>query len=822
MQDEQTLPSSFGELLKTSRKRRCLTQQQLAQRLGVHPNTISSWELGTYLPATRGFVLELAHHLALDAPATRQLLDASLTAPFPHWQMPFARNPFFTGREAILEVLHAQLGVQQAVALTQSAALHGLGGIGKTQIALEYAYRHALEYSDVFWIEAETSERIMSSLLRLAVCLQLPERQNADQQRMLAAVQRWLTAHHQWLLIWDNLEDPELLHDFLPPTQQGAILITTRCSALGTLAVGVELLPMGQEEGLLFLLRRAKVLSPTATCEQMRQFAVRSPSDAAAAEEVAKALGGLPLALDQAGAYIEETGCSLADYFQRYDQQRTHLLDRRGEAGGNHPHSVTTTFRLLSERAAREQKAAADVLRVCAFLQAEAIPEELFVAGATHLGPAFEYLAADPVQFDQAIAALRRLSLVQRQAEAHTLSLHRLVQVVLREGMSEQERTEFRQRAVHALNALFPEVTHDTWEQCERLLSHVLVVSAAIPEHAEDQELAELLQKAADYLRVYARYEHARALYERALRIQEQALGPDHPDVASPLYGLGLICWKQGKYEQAKLLYQRALSLQEQVKGTEHTKVAHLLNGLAILSVARGKHEQAEPLYQQALAIRERQLGPEHPDTAESLNNLACLSIKQGKYEQAEQLCRQALFIWKRALGAEHPNVAFPFMHLAELSTEQGKYEQAEPLYQQALHIWEQALGPEHPQVAHALHGLAVLFTRQDLALFHQKQGNLSEALSLAERALKIHSKSLGDAHPKTVATRTLYAQLVQKQGFPLSRRAFTAQLKAHGCRADRTKTARVWRGITIVKKEPCLMVTEGDARKRTANATRV
>ncbi len=207
MEVQQTFLSSFGELLKTYRKRTRLTQKQLAQQLGVHANTISSWELGTYLPDTRGLVLELARHLALDGQETRHLLEASLTALSPHWLVPLPRNPFFTGREEILEALHTQLHVEQVVALTQSYALRGLGGIGKTQIALEYAYRHALEYSAIFWIDTETIEHVMSSLLRIAELLALPERQEADQQRIVAAVQRWLSTHSQWLLIWDNVED---------------------------------------------------------------------------------------------------------------------------------------------------------------------------------------------------------------------------------------------------------------------------------------------------------------------------------------------------------------------------------------------------------------------------------------------------------------------------------------------------------------------------------------------------------------------------------------------------------------------------------------
>jgi len=362
MESQQTFPASFGELLKTFRKRKRLTQKQLAQQLGVHANTISSWELGTYLPATRGLVLELARHLALDEQETRQLLEASLTALSPHWQVPFQRNPLFTGREEILETLHRRLHAEQVIARTQSYALHGLGGIGKTQIALEYAYRHALEYSAVFWIEAETVEYIVSSMLRIAELLQLPERQETDQQRIVAAVQSWLSTHSRWLLIWDNLEDLELLHYFLSPARQGAVLITTRCQVLGTLALGLELSPMRPGEGMLFLLRRAKVLEPEATSEQVQQLAQRLPAEYAATEKLVTAMDGLPLALDQAGASIEEMGCSLSDYLRYYEQQRHQLLDRGVALGVDHPHSVIATLGLTSQRVAQRHPAASDPL----------------------------------------------------------------------------------------------------------------------------------------------------------------------------------------------------------------------------------------------------------------------------------------------------------------------------------------------------------------------------------------------------------------------------------------------------------------------------
>src|SRR5258708_25009851 len=360
MASQQTFPASFGALLQTLRKRKRRRQKQLGQQVGVHANTISSWEVGTYLPATRGLVLELARHLMLDEQETRQLLEASLTALAPHWLVPLTCNQLFTGREEILEAVHRRLHAGQVVALAESSALHGPGGIGKTQLAVEYAYRHALEFSAVFWIAAETGASIVASLLRIAELLGLPARQEADQPRMVAAVQRWLSTHSHWLLIWDHLEDLALLQRFLSPAWQGAILLTTRCQVPATLAVGLELPPLSPGEGMLLLLRRANVLEPEAGSQQLQQLAQRLPAEYAAAEHVVAARQRLPVELEQAGAAIEETGCSLADYLRCDAQQRHQLLDRQGAFGVEHP--VTATPGLACQRAAQREVAALDPL----------------------------------------------------------------------------------------------------------------------------------------------------------------------------------------------------------------------------------------------------------------------------------------------------------------------------------------------------------------------------------------------------------------------------------------------------------------------------
>lgn len=749
--------ASFGEVLKALRKKKKVSQQDLANKLGVHRNTIGAWERGEHLPDGRGMVLELARILHMDAQEARHLLEASLTAIVPYWNIPALRNPLFTGRAAILETLHTYLSTAQAETRTQSYALHGLGGIGKTQLAVEYAYRYALEYSAIFWIGAESVETITTSLLSMAELLKLPERHETDQQQIIAAVQRWLITHREWLLIWDNLEDVALLQRFLPPARQGAILITTRSAALGTLAHTLELLPMTPEESTLLLLRRAKVLRAPSPDGQN----VSMPTEDSAAQTLIQIMGGLPLALDQAGAYIDETGCSLADYLQRYEQQRAQLLARRGTLGGDHPHSVTATFRLAHQRLEQEQPMAADVLRVCASLHAESIPEEIFVAGAAHLGPMLATLAADPYHLDVALAALRSFSLLQRQTETRTLSIHRLVQVVLHEQMAAQEQAQWQQRVLQALNTLLPKVTtvtvpREAWKQCARLLPHALVCTAAVPDHAGNQTLVEVLLKVADYLREIGQYAQAEPLYQRTIAVGEHALGAEHPLVAAALNNLATTYRALEKYEQAEQLYRRALPIRERLFSPDYPSLASSLANLAAVYKEQQKFEQAEPLYQQALDMRVQIFGSDHVEIALYLHEMADFYYAQGKYAEAERLYRRVLAICEQTLGPEHLNVARPLKGLADLYAAQGKYAQAELFYRRVLEIRDQYIGQNHPETAPILH---------DFAKCLQQQEKLAEATACLERAQEICAQSLGPLHAKTVAVRTSYLALLRAQG---------------------------------------------------------
>ena len=703
------------------------------------------------------------------------------------------RNPFFLGREEVLTRLRRQF--QAAKAFSQPQAICGLGGVGKTQVALEYAYRHAQDYQAIFWARADSRETLVESLLDIASMLRLPERDEWDQGFVITAVKAWLSQNTGWLLILDNADDLALLPEFLPVPLSGHLLLTTRAQAPGKLATRVELETLDLDDAPLLLLRRAGLLALDASLAQAE------PSEWQAAVQLSQELGCLPLALDQAGAYLEETRCGLLQYLELYRSQRARLLRHRGGVDPDHPDSVATTWSLSFARIEQRSALASDVLRLCAVLHPDAIPEALFLRAATHLGPSLATLEADSLAFNQALAVIQTYSLLKRNGREQTLSIHRLVQAVLLDAMSEEEREQWSRRAIAALNQLFPSVRREGWEQweaCSRLLPHVLSVAASTAQEAHGLELISVLIRAADYLCQRAQYEQAEPLYLRALSLSEQALGHDHPQVAFPLYGLADLYREQGRYAEAEPLFRSALHIWEQEPAQEYPEMADLLNSLAILYLEQGKHQQAVPLLQRALQLNEQLFGQNHSKVAACLNNLAGISLEQGDYQQAESTLQRALQLEEQLFGPEHPEVAYPLNNLADLYCKQGRYTEAEPLYQRALHIREQALGSSHPQVAYPLNGLADLYLAQGryaeaeplyqralairsklrgtqhletadslhgLARLHEQRNQPEQALERYQQALRIREEHLGPEHPDTRETRACYAQLLRLCG---------------------------------------------------------
>jgi len=672
--------------------------------------------------------------------------------------VPFPENPFFTGREEVLDSLKADLDKSGIAALT------GLGGMGKTQTAAQFAHRHRDEYPAVLWVRAESLETLFADLSQLAERLGLPEREAREQSVVLDAVKRWLDEQERWLLVLDNVEDYEIVRDLTrkaDPRRHHHIILTTQRQALGGIA-RQRVLPMDRGQGALLLLRRANRLAANAALSDA------DSQQAASAREISDEVGGLPLALDQAGAYIEENASALNDYLTLLRERANDLLDRRGGLDSDHL-SVAKTFLTSFENLKRLNPAAAELLQACAFLPPDAIPEEIFTEGAAKFGPELSATASDPLKWDEAIGAALKYSLLERDPEKKLLAVHRMVQAVLKSQMSDEEQKRTAERAIRAVDAAFPSVEFEAWAKCERLVPSAQACASLAEEcDLSSPELARLLNQAGYYLRQRARNVEAEPLYRKSLAIAERLYGSDNPELAIRLNNLAQLLQATNRLKEAEPLIRRALEIDEKALGSDHPDVAIRLNNLAGLLRDTNRLNEAEPLMRRVLGIFEHTYGPDDPRKAVSLNNLSSLLLATTRLNEAEPLMRRALEIDEKSFGFEHPKVAIRLNNLASLLQATNRLGEAEPLMRRALEIDEKGLGSDHPSVAIRLNNLALLL---------KATNRLNEAEPLMRRALQIDELSYGADHPDVARDLNNLAQLLQEtnrlqEAEPLMRRA--------------------------------------------------
>jgi tetratricopeptide (TPR) repeat protein len=646
------------------------------------------------------------------------------------WTVPYPRNEFFEGREAVIADLRKQLTKRRRAVLAQ--AITGLGGIGKTQTAVEYAYRYRDKYQAVLWLSAESTLSLKTGSAELAGLLHLPHSKD-DLDAAVLAFQHWLKTEAGWLLILDNADDPALLMPFLPVAEHGHVLITSRAGDFQDLGiidpVGLEELSI--DDATAFLLHR---------CGRMDAEA----AERVAATELARELDGLPLALEQASAYIVERKATFQRYLDSYRTRGLKLVEARLPALGRYAKSVATTWAANFEAAEAESPAAADVLRLSAFLAPDAIPLQLLADGASQLGPAVQQALAgaeeDPLLVHDLLGPLSRFSLIGVDGQTEAYSIHRLVQEVFKAAMGDATRRLWAERAVRAVNQAFPDIQYKNWPLCGRLLPHVLAVASRIErDRLEFSEAGRLLNQAASYLHERGQYAEAEPLLKRAMAIHREALGEQHPDYAASLNNLAELYRAMGRHGEAEPLYERAMEITRTALGQTHPFYAQSLNNLAELYQAMGRHGEAEPLYERAMEITRTALGETHPDYATLLNNLAGLYDAMGRHGEAEPLYKRAMEITRTALGETHPYYATSLNNLAELYRAMGRHGEAEPLYKRAIEITRTALGETHPCYAGSLNNLAGLY---------DAMGRHGEAELLLKRAMELYRTALGEGHP--------------------------------------------------------------------------
>jgi tetratricopeptide (TPR) repeat protein len=591
------------------------------------------------------------------------------------------RNLNFSGRDGPLLTLHDNLHTGLTAVVLPTAAVHGLGGVGKTQLVLEYAHRFASDYDVIWWISAEQPTSAAAALAELAWRLGIPRA--ADQDELVVGLFELLRDQARWLLIYDNAESPAQLSGLLPPGGGGHVLVTSRWSAWGAQASPLELDVLVRAESIEFLRRRT------------------GAEDDNGLAALAELVGDLPLALEEAAAYLEETRESLDDYLELIRDRSRELFGLDDPAGGSDPDSdrrrVATVWSVSLDRVHAQAPAAEALLSLCAFLAAE-VPRDLPVRHPDVLPGDLAAMARDRLAYNRALAAIGRYSLAA--VSPSVVGLHRLVQAVIRARLGEAGERAWAEAAVNLLRAAFPNESWEvsSWPECELLLPHLLAVAG----HAERLGIAGeaaswLLDRASTYLRERGQYRQAKPLAERGVKLAEVTLGLNNLTVAWRRDVLGRVLRELGDLSGAREQRERALAIGEAALGPDHLDVATWRNGLGNVLRDLGDLPGARDQFERALAIGEAALGPDHPSVGTWRNNLGNVLQDLRDLPGARDQFERALAISEAALGPDHPILGIRRANLGIVLQDLGDLPGARDQYERALAISEATLGPDHP-----------------------------------------------------------------------------------------------------------------------------
>jgi transcriptional regulator with XRE-family HTH domain len=713
----------FAGLLRQLRAEAGLTQEELAQAAGLSPRSVSDLERGINRTARKDTAVLLGGALGLAEPVralfvaaargqvpAAEVLGAMRSARPRVWNIP-ARNPGFTGRDDLLaEVREQLLAGDKAVV----QALQGMGGVGKTQLAAEYAHRFAGTYDMAWWINAEQGGLIGDQVAALGLALECVQ-PGAGTEAVRAAVLAELRHRGRWLLVFDNAEDPADVAPWLPGGG-GHVLVTSRRRGWDEVAAPVEVDVLARAESVAILLTRVTMLS------------------GADADRLAAELGDLPLAIAQAAGFMADTGMT-ADEFLALLRTRAGQLLAQGTPG-SYPRSLAAATGLIADRLARQDPAAAELASVCAFLAPEPIPESLFTAAVSVLPSELAARAADPLAWRQTLSHVTRQSLAR--IDHRGLQMHRLTQAILRERLTPAQAAATRGYAEALLAVSDPGDPPNpvTWPRWARLTPHVLAADLAATANPAVRELARhtcwyLIERgdartahdlvnglhqqwrsrlgeddehtltAAHYLAwtllEMGRYAESRDLNRDTLTRRRRVLGQDHPDTLYSAHNLAISLRKLGEVQAARDLNQDTLDRHRRVLGHDHSST---LRSAAILATdlrELGEVQAARDLDQDTLDRRRRVLGHDHPDTLASATSLATDLRELGEVQAARDLDQDTLDRRRRVLGHDHPDTLASATSLATDLRELGEVQAARDLDQDTLDRRRRVLGHDHP-----------------------------------------------------------------------------------------------------------------------------
>lgn len=737
----------------------------------------------------------------------------------------------FKGRDSFIADLkksfqHATAGRATAIV---GKALHGLGGVGKTRLAVEYAWQHAEDYTALLFITASTPADLRRNLAELAdpLVLNLPEKEVKEEDVKFAATLRWLHGHPGWLLIVDNVDDDKSGHaveDLLAKLQGGHVLITSRLANWSACVEPLELDVLDRSAAVQFLMERT---------HNRRK---KQPTDDEDANELAQDLDGLALALEQAGAYIAEQRLSFAEYGAAWRAHEPGVQGWHNERQMKYPRSVAVTWQTTIAQLSVGEVA---LLRLFAWFAPDPIPE--FVLDGDEAEKIWkegcelyrkEVLDAKAeTRIRDSLVGLATYSMIRWNVDEKTIAVHRVVQEILRNRMPEDAQRQCLTDSLKLLDGGAPDPRETVnWPRWDGLTAHVAATTHHGAEFKIGEPTASLMENLGLHLLTRARFAEAEPFLRGALFIGEQWPGPEHPVLASRLSNLASLLQETNRLVEAEPVRRRALAIVEKNCPAEDPAIALMFGNLGQLLLEMNRTVEAEELMLRALAIDEKLAPPNADHLGKAINNLAQLYRATKRFPEAETQMRRALGLFETSLGKAHPNVAIALNNLAKLLMQIGRNAEAEPLMGRALLITEQNYGPDHPRVAtlyknmgqllqalnrigeaetHLNHALSidekfglnhpyVARDLNDLAVLFEDSNRHKEAEPLIRRALRIREECLGLEDPDVAESlhnlaRLLYETDRWAEAEPLSHRScriYLAFTRSNGHEHPNLRTA--------------------------------
>jgi tetratricopeptide (TPR) repeat protein len=666
------------------------------------------------------------------------------------WNVPFTKHPCFIGRDHLLDKIRHRLNDRKES--HQIEVLNGLGGMGKTQVAVEYAYRFRENYSAVLWVDASSISAIEASFGEITKQMDVV---HAD---IVHTVKEWLKRTFDWLLIIDNADDISLLihnnddtchplADILSSPKNGHVLITSRAQDFQALEV-TEPLNVDQwdnQQALDFLLTRT---NRTQDSEDAKMAAI----------DLVVELGCFPLALEQAAAYILKYETPFPIYLDGYRALRLKMLERRKPALSDYPDSVATTWS-VNFKSLEGSEVSINLLQLSAFIYPDGIPLDFIRLGASHFGEILSQelikTSEHPFLLNEYLEPLAQRSLITHNAGNKTYRIHRMVQEVIRSELSLSEQRMWGERVARAIYSVLPNPDDigkwKVYSQFAPIAEHCLELIEFMPMTAD---VGTILTSLGFYLTEHGAYASAELAFKKARDIILVSQDWTRADEARFEHHLAWLHYQRGEYAEAEPLFQSSLAVREQVYG-DHHELARSLNDYALLLMKTGRNSDAEPMLLRSLEIRKRVCGA--AEIASCLNNLAIAYMKQGKTAEAIEEYKLALIHLRDAYGDTHSSVGYCLNNLSQAQFEQNLISSAVAydMFNKALSIFKASLGEDHPAVA---------MCKNNQAIVCSQQKNWSKTEQLFRDALEIRKKSLKLLHIDTIESQINLADFLIDQ----------------------------------------------------------